>query len=225
MDIFMLEVAGRPVACMSAETRQGAEETIDDPWFRDGLLGLEREGQPVWNGEAELHLRDATPQELATVRARIAASKLAGEPVDENAPILFLAPDLTGTPNDHRYILASRVEHTLVFNKAGERIGHIDDLSIERRTGQVVYAIMSFGGFLGIGKHFHPLPWSILDYDPERGGYVVPFDKAVLEAAPYYDARNCGSWAVRATKTTGGGFSNTTVSMVGRWFRAACANI
>ena len=87
----------------------------------------------------------------------------------------------------HKLILSSRVNGTPVYNDSGERIGHVDDLSIERVSGNVVYAIMSFGGFLGIGEKFHPLPWSLLDYDPERGGYVVQLDKAALEAAPYYD--------------------------------------
>lgn len=87
----------------------------------------------------------------------------------------------------HKLILSSRVNGTPVFNETGERIGHVDDLSIERVSGNVVYAIMSFGGFLGIGEKFHPLPWSLLDYDPERGGYVVQLDKAALEAAPHYD--------------------------------------
>ena len=91
------------------------------------------------------------------------------------------------TEGDHKLILASRVEGTPVFNKAGETIGHIDDLSIERVGGRVVYAIMSFGGFLGIGEKFHPIPWSLLDYDTERGGYVVPLDKAELEGAPHYE--------------------------------------
>lgn len=90
--------------------------------------------------------------------------------------------------DEHKLILASRVEDTSVFNQAGERIGHIADLSIERKGGQVVYAIMSFGGFLGIGKRFHPLPWSILTYEPSQGGYVVPLDRAALENAPHYDA-------------------------------------
>ena len=69
---------------------------------------------------------------------------------------------VSGTPveTSHRLILGSRVNGTPVFNKEGERIGHVDDLSIERGTGRVVYAIMSFGGFLGIGEKFHPLPWS-----------------------------------------------------------------
>jgi sporulation protein YlmC with PRC-barrel domain len=88
---------------------------------------------------------------------------------------------------DHKLILGSRVEGTPVFNDAGERLGHVDDLSIERKSGRVVYGIMSFGGFLGIGEKFHPIPWSLLDYDPERGGYVVALDRATLEGAPQYE--------------------------------------
>lgn len=99
---------------------------------------------------------------------------------------LLMLPGGSAGP-DHSLILASRVTDTPVFSKAGERIGHIDDLSINRVSGQVIYAIMSFGGFLRIGEKLHPLPWSILDYDPDQGGYVVPLDRAALEAAPTYD--------------------------------------
>lgn len=87
----------------------------------------------------------------------------------------------------HSLILGSRVNGTPVFDTAGDRIGHIDDLSIERVSGEVVYAILSFGGFLGIGEKYHPLPWAMLDYDPQKGGYVVALDKAALKDAPYYD--------------------------------------
>ncbi len=187
MNIFTVEVAGRAIACICAETRSGAQEKLDDPWFRDGLLGLEWGGQPVWTGDAELHLRDATPEESASARERIGSGRPAGKPLAVEETVLFFAPAPAGEAKDHRLILASRVEHTPVFNRAGERIGHIDDLSIDRRAGQVVCAIMSFGGFLGIGKKFHPLPWSALDYDPDRAGYIVPFDSAALAGAPYYD--------------------------------------
>jgi HSP20 family molecular chaperone IbpA/sporulation protein YlmC with PRC-barrel domain len=94
----------------------------------------------------------------------------------------------SATPGHYKLILAKRVENTPVFSEAGERIGHVEDLSIDRQSGQVVYAIVSFGGFLGIGKRFHPVPWSVLKYDPEKGGYVVPLDKAALENAPHYEA-------------------------------------
>lgn len=90
---------------------------------------------------------------------------------------------------DHSLILASRVTGTPVYSRSGERIGHVDDLSIEKQGGRVIYAIMSFGGFLGIGEKFHPIPWSMLEYDPDRGGYggyVVPLDRSELEGAPFY---------------------------------------
>ena len=91
------------------------------------------------------------------------------------------------TDEGHKLILASRVLRTAVFNQDGERIGHVDDLSIERVSGQARYAIVSFGGFLGIGERFHPLPWSALDYQPAQGGFVVALDKATLTEAPHYD--------------------------------------
>ena len=91
--------------------------------------------------------------------------------------------------DEHKLILASRVLKTPVYNKHGERIGHIDDLSVDRVTGQTRYAIMSFGGFLRIGERFHPLPWSALEYDPSRGGFVVALDKAALADAPTYDSK------------------------------------
>jgi sporulation protein YlmC with PRC-barrel domain len=93
----------------------------------------------------------------------------------------------------HELILASRVKGTPVFNMKGARLGHVDDLSIEKKTGNVIYAIMSFGGFLGIGERYHPLPWSILHFDVEQGGFVVPMDQAALEGAPHYDRAELGA--------------------------------
>lgn len=89
---------------------------------------------------------------------------------------------------EHDLILSSRVNGTPVYNRDGTRIGHVDDLSIEKVSGRTAYAIMSFGGFLGIGEKFHPLPWSLLEYDTERGGYTVSLDRTALENAPSYDA-------------------------------------
>lgn len=88
------------------------------------------------------------------------------------------------TPSEHHLIMASRVTHTPVFNRAGERMGHVDDLSIDKVSGQVNCAILAMGGFLGLGERLHPVPWSMLDYDPVRAGYVVSLDKEVLEKAP-----------------------------------------
>lgn len=95
--------------------------------------------------------------------------------------------DAATVQSPHDLIMSSRVTGAAVFNPGGDRIGHVHDLSVHKVSGQVIYAIMSFGGFLGIGERYHPVPWSMLDYDVERGGYVVPLDKAAIEAAPSLD--------------------------------------
>ena len=84
----------------------------------------------------------------------------------------------------HPMIMANRVTSTPVFNREGDRIGHIDNLSIDKASGRVAHAILSFGGFLGIGDKLHPLPWDRLEYQPEKGGYVVSLSKEELKAAP-----------------------------------------
>lgn len=100
----------------------------------------------------------------------------------------------TDTNSLHDLILASRVEHTPVYNLSGDRIGHVEDLSIEKISGQVRYALMSCGGFLGIGDRLHPLPWDVLDYDPEKGGYVAPLSKEELKLAPNYSAEELAAF-------------------------------
>ena len=85
-------------------------------------------------------------------------------------------------------IAADKVQGTDVFNNGGDRLGSVHDLMIDKQTGQVAYAIMSFGGFLGIGNSYHPLPWSLLRYNSDLGGYVVELDESLLKGAPSYPA-------------------------------------
>lgn len=86
----------------------------------------------------------------------------------------------------HPNISSSRVEGTSVYNLAGEKLGSIDDLEIDKRTGHVRYAALAFGGFLGLGSDRFPLPWSLLTYDLEKDGYVVNLDMEQLRAGPRY---------------------------------------
>jgi PRC-barrel domain protein len=88
---------------------------------------------------------------------------------------------------DHPLILSSRVIGKSVFDRSGTHLGHVDDLTIEKASGRVIYGIMSFGGFLGIGERFHPVPWSLLDYDVVRDGFTVPLEPSVLKDAPSYE--------------------------------------
>lgn len=87
-------------------------------------------------------------------------------------------------------IASDKVDGTAVYSADGEKIGHVDHLMIGKRSGRVEYAVMSFGGFLGMGESYHPLPWDSLTYDTERGGYVVDIDKERLQNAPYYERAN-----------------------------------
>ena len=87
----------------------------------------------------------------------------------------------------HDLIASDKVEGTKVYDLAGEHIGSVDRILIEKRSGKVSYAVLSFGGFLGIGDNHYPLPWSKLNYDERLGGYRVDVSKDQLEGAPKYD--------------------------------------
>src|SRR5688572_33389211 len=83
-------------------------------------------------------------------------------------------------------ISSDRVEGTTVYNAIGDKLGTIDDLMIDKLSGQVRYAALEFGGFLGMGTDRYPVPWSMLKYDTGLEGYVVPLKKDQLEKAPRY---------------------------------------
>ena len=101
-----------------------------------------------------------------------------------------LAADESGS-----LISSEKVDGTAVYNRNGDRLGTVHHLMINKLTGQVSYAVMSFGGFLGIGESFNPLPWNALDYDVSLGGYVVDTDRSRLEHAPRFTASNRPDWS------------------------------
>lgn len=94
----------------------------------------------------------------------------------------------------HDLIASDKVDGTRVFDPRGEHIGSIERLLVEKRSGKVSYAVLSFGGFLGIGNDHYPLPWSKLNYDTELGGYRVDITKEQLEGAPRYEQESDDYW-------------------------------
>lgn len=84
-------------------------------------------------------------------------------------------------------ISSEKVDGTAVYNRDGESLGSIHHLMVGKRDGKVRYAVMSFGGLFGMGEHYHPLPWDVLTYDTDKGGYVVDLDKDRLKDAPSYE--------------------------------------
>ena len=91
-------------------------------------------------------------------------------------------------------IAAEKVSGTNVYDLAGEKLGSVDDIMIDKVSGRAIYAVLSFGGFLGMGEKHHPLPWATLKYDDRKGGYVVNLDKKQLEGAPTFDRTSEFQW-------------------------------
>ncbi|NPD69820.1 PRC-barrel domain-containing protein (plasmid) [Lichenicola cladoniae] len=93
-----------------------------------------------------------------------------------------------------RVIAASKVSGTSVYSEAGEKLGNVYDVMLNKVSGKAEYAILSFGGFLGIGDKYHPLPWNQLKYEPRQGGYVINLSRDRLEGAPAYAASEMSVW-------------------------------
>ena len=99
-------------------------------------------------------------------------------------------------------ILASRVKGTAVYDASGDKIGTVEDIVLDKQSNQILFAALGFGGFLGAGEKYYPVPWSMLNYDEDKGGYIVPLDKDQVENAPNYDLndltkRDGGPGAIR----------------------------
>ena len=83
-------------------------------------------------------------------------------------------------------ILASKVKGTTVYDRAGDKIGHVEDVVLDKQSDRIMFAALGSGGVLGVGEKFFPVPWSMLDYNKDKGGYVVPVAQDVISKAPTY---------------------------------------
>jgi sporulation protein YlmC with PRC-barrel domain len=92
-------------------------------------------------------------------------------------------------------IASDKVEGTAVYRSNGEKVGKIERLMIDKASGKVSYAVLSFGGFLGIGDDYYPLPWSLLKYSERLGGYEVNISDEQLKGAPKYRRDETWNWA------------------------------
>lgn len=105
---------------------------------------------------------------------------------------------MTNDPNvkeTYDLIASDKVVGTDVYGVGDKHVGKIERIIIGKRDGRVAYAVMSFGGFLGIGHDHYPLPWAKLTYDEDLGGYRTNVTKEQVEGAPKYDARSDYDWS------------------------------
>src|SRR5512136_695442 len=101
------------------------------------------------------------------------------------------------TRETHSLIGSDKVEGTAVYRSNGDKVGTIERVMIDKISGKVAYAVMSFGGFMGIGQDYYPLPWSLLTYNPGLGGYEVNIREEKLRGAPKYSPRENWDWSDR----------------------------
>lgn len=94
----------------------------------------------------------------------------AGQPVD--------------TDETSNLISSKKVEGTTVYGAGDQKVGTIEDIMIDKVTGKSAYAVMKFGGFLGMGEDHHPVPWGKLTYDTSLGGYRTDITEEQLKGAP-----------------------------------------
>lgn len=81
-------------------------------------------------------------------------------------------------------IRAGKAIGTNVYDQSGKKIGEVKDIVLDKTSNSILFAVVSFGGMLGIGEKYHPVPWAALDYEPNQGGYVVSFTAEQLKNAP-----------------------------------------
>jgi PRC-barrel domain len=98
----------------------------------------------------------------------------------------------------HQLIASDRVEGTAVRRPNGDMIGHIERLMIDKISGKVSYAILSFGGFLGMGTNLLPLPWARLSYNPKFEAYELDIDDGELKRAPSFRVDKDFDWGDRS---------------------------
>jgi sporulation protein YlmC with PRC-barrel domain len=110
----------------------------------------------------------------------------------------------TQHPN-HQLISSEDVEGTEVYDPSGKHIGEVDHLMIDKMSGRVAYAVISFGGFMGLGHSHYPLPWNALTYDTKLGGFRTNINEKQLRDAPEFSDDSWGDrdWETRTHKHYG----------------------
>ncbi len=106
----------------------------------------------------------------------------------------FETPKDAGIRETHDLIASDKVEGTRVYGADGKHIGSIERVILEKRSGRVSYAVLAFGGFMGLGEDHYPLPWAKLSYDESLGGYRTDVTRDQVENAPKYQGDEEYEW-------------------------------
>lgn len=97
-----------------------------------------------------------------------------------------MADEMLERDETSELIASNKVEGTAVYDRNGEKLGTIHNFMVDKRSGQVEYAVLSFGGLFGLGSDYYPLPWDALTYDTDLGGYAIDIDRETFQKAPRF---------------------------------------
>ncbi|MGZ3408979.1 MAG: PRC-barrel domain-containing protein [Xanthobacteraceae bacterium] len=103
----------------------------------------------------------------------------------------------TDTRETHSLIGSDKVEGTAVYGADGEKIGKVERIMLDKVSGKTAYAVITFGGFMGIGEDYYPIPWATMKYDTELEGYRVNLTADKLKGAPKYSKQQSWDWSNR----------------------------
>jgi hypothetical protein len=95
---------------------------------------------------------------------------------------------------------SDKVEGTAVYGADDQKIGSVQRVMIDKISGKVSYAVVSFGGFLGIGEDYYPVPWPTLKYDTRLDGYRLGVTEDQLKGAPKYGQHDSWDWSDAARR-------------------------
>jgi hypothetical protein len=116
----------------------------------------------------------------------------AGEPIQERQTMT--TTNALESRETTALIGSDKVEGTAVYGADDKKIGKLERVMLDKASGKVAYAVLSFGGFLGMGEDYYPTPWSLLKYDTNLGGYRTNLTKNQLEKAPKYSQSTSWNW-------------------------------
>ena len=91
---------------------------------------------------------------------------------------------MTSSTGHTSAIRATKVIGTKVKDSAGEHIGEVEDVVLDKQSNSILFGVVGFGGVLGMGEKYHPVPWAALDYDATENAYVINLTKEQLQTAP-----------------------------------------
>jgi hypothetical protein len=115
---------------------------------------------------------------------------------------------------------SDKVEGTAVYGPDDRKIGTVQRVMIDKVSGKVAYAVVSFGGFLGMGEDYYPMPWSKLNYDTSLGGYRVDVTEDQLKGAPKFNRNTDWDWSDRSRDRTVHDYLQN--ALVVRWVAGPC---